>query len=259
MLGQIGHVTVAMNSILRKIRQELKANADPHTKATGQTFFKEEVTLYGVKTPVVTKIAKCALVHLKEMNKGGVFELCDQLWQSGYMEESFIACQWAYCLREQFKPNDFSVLTRWVKKYVANWAACDTLCNHTIAAFVEMYPKYLAELKKWARSKNRWVRRASAVTLIVPARNGQFLSDIFEIADLLLLDSDDLVQKGYGWMLKAASQAHPKEVFDYVMKNRNKMPRTALRYAIEKMPAEMRQKALAKNHVENKSRKGPIP
>jgi 3-methyladenine DNA glycosylase AlkD len=248
-----------MNSIIRKIRQELKDNVDSHTKATGQTFFKEEVTLYGVKTPVVGKIAKRCFVQIKEMDKDDVFELCEHLWQSGYMEESFIACQWAYCLRDRFTPSDFRVLARWVKQYVANWASCDMLCNHTIAAFVEMYPKHLADLKKWAKSKNRWVRRASAVTLIVPARNGLFLDDVFEIADLLLLDDDNLVQKGYGWMLKAASQSHGREVFDYVMRNKCNMPRTALRYAIEKMPAEMRQKAMAKNHVENKSRKGPIP
>jgi len=109
-----------------------------------------------------------------------------------------------------------------------------------------MYPQYLLELKKWAKSKNRWVRRAAAVTLIVPAKNGQFLKDIFEIADILFLDSDDLVQKGYGWMLKVASQAHQDEVFDYVIRHKDKMPRTALRYAIEKMPKELKQKAMAK-------------
>ena len=54
------------------------------------------------------------------------------------------------------------------------------------------------------------------------------------------------MQKGYGWMLKAASQSYQKAVFDYVMRNRCNMPRTALRYAIEKMPAEMRQEAMAK-------------
>ncbi len=204
------------------------------------------VQRYGVKTATVAKLAKRYWVQIKEMEKADVFELCESLWKSGFMEESFIACEWAYCLRGRFAPSDFQVLSRWVKQYVTNWASCDTLCNHTIAAIVEMYPKHLAELKKWTKSKNRWVRRASAVTLIIPARNGRFLDDIFEIADILLLDDDDLVQKGYGWMLKAASQSHQKAVFDYVMRNRCNMPRTALRYAIEKMPAEMRQEAMAK-------------
>lgn len=60
----------------------------------------------------------------------------------------------------------------------------------------------------------------------------------------LLTDTDDMVQKGYGWLLKEASRKHQKEVFDYVMKNKNVMSRTALRYAIELMPGEMRTEAM---------------
>ena len=110
-----------------------------------------------------------------------------------------------------------------------------------------MYPEFLSKLKKFTNSENRWMRRAAAVSLIVPARKGRFLDEIFEIADGLLTDEDDLVQKGYGWLLKVASQAHQQEVFDYVMRNRTIMPRTALRYAIEKMPKELKVKAMAKS------------
>jgi 3-methyladenine DNA glycosylase AlkD len=63
---------------------------------------------------------------------------------------------------------------------------------------------------------------------------------VFEIANRLLLDRDDLVQKGYGWMLKAASEAHQTDVFAYVIQHKQHMPRTALRYAIEKCPRTAR-------------------
>ena len=109
-----------------------------------------------------------------------------------------------------------------------------------------MYPDKINLLKKWAKSSNRWMRRASAVSLIIPARDGNFLSDIFEISDILLVDSDDMVQKGYGWMLKSATKRWQKEVFDYVIRNKALMPRTALRYAIEKMPADLKIAAMAK-------------
>ena len=160
------------------------------------------------------------------------------------MEESFVACNWSYALRKSFEPKDFKIFKNWIEKYINNWASCDTFCNHTMGEFIEMYPDYLAELKKMAKSKNLWVRRASAVSFIVPAKKGKFLKDIFEISDILLKDSEDMVQKGYGWMLKVASQAHQKQVFDYVMKNKKNMPRTALRYAIEKMPKNLKQKAM---------------
>jgi 3-methyladenine DNA glycosylase AlkD len=109
-----------------------------------------------------------------------------------------------------------------------------------------MFPGFMPEFKKWARSDNRWVKRASCVSLILPARRGEFLADVFELADILLLDLDDMVQKGYGWMLKEASRKHTKEVFDYVVKHKKNMPRTALRYAIEKMPVNLKKKAMEK-------------
>lgn len=86
--------------------------------------------------------------------------------------------------------------------------------------------------------------KLEAPTKIVPARRGLFLDEVFRLSDILLLDEDDLVQKGYGWMLKEASRKHEKEIFYYVMKNKTKMPRTALRYAIEKMPEHLRKKAI---------------
>jgi len=235
-----------MSGIIESIRQELKKNADSNGVKNGQHFFKEKIKLYGVKTAVVGKIGKEYFKAIKDKNKSEIFVLCEKLWQSGYLEESGIACNWSYYIHKDYKPEDFKVFEKWVNYYVSNWASCDVLCNHTMGAFMEMYPEYLSNLKKWAKSKNRWVRRASAVSLIVPARQGKFLKDIFEIADILLLDQDDLVQKGFGLMLKVASQAHQKEIFDYVIKNKKVMPRTALRYAIEKMPEELKVKAMAK-------------
>jgi 3-methyladenine DNA glycosylase AlkD len=59
---------------------------------------------------------------------------------------------------------------------------------------------------------------------------------------------NSLVQKGYGWMLKAASKLHQQEVFDYVMKKKSIMPRTSLRYAIEKMPKNLKIIAMEMKH-----------
>lgn len=232
------------NSILEQVRLELKNSVDEKTLDTAQHFFKEQITAYGVKVPVVNKISSTFLSEIRSKSKQEVFDLCEELWRSGMLEESFIACSWSYAICKKFEPSDFEVFERWVQNYVDNWASCDTLCNHTVGEFIEMYPQFLSKLKEWATSENRWMRRAAAVTLIIPARKGLFLNDIFEIAELLLADKDDLVQKGYGWMLKAASQAYQTEVVDFVIKYKTTMPRTALRYAIEKMPQEMKAQAM---------------
>ncbi len=245
--------------ILTEVRQTLKDSVDPQKQASGNRHFKEEIKIYGVKNAEVDRIGKAAFRKIKHLSKREIFELCEELWRSGYNEEGFIACHWSYYVHKQYEPADFAIFERWVETYITNWATCDTLCNHTVGTFLEMYTEYVAELKKWAKSPNRWMRRAAAVSLIIPARHGLFLGDILEIADMLLTDKDDLVQKGYGWMLKAASMSesfvkgaaetrreHLDAVFNFVVSHKAVMPRTALRYAIERMPDEMRAEAMRK-------------
>jgi 3-methyladenine DNA glycosylase AlkD len=232
------------NDVLTAVRQELILNIDEKTRDNAQRFFKEEVKFHGVKSALVKKIAAKYFREIKNRDKEEIFSLCENFLDTNYGEEAFIAFEWAYSLRRRYEPKDFQVFERWVSDYVDNWAKCDTLCNHTLGTFIELYPEYIKNLRDWARADNRWPRRASAVTLILPARKGEFLKEVLEISDILLKDKDDMVQKGYGWMLKEASKKHQKEIFEYVMSKKAEMPRTALRYAIEKMPAELRRKAM---------------
>lgn len=235
-----------MNDIVAQVRQFLTENADDKLRESGQRFFKEPIKCYGLKTTAVSGISKKMFSVIKKRPKAEIFSYCEALWQSGYMEESFIACSWAEALHKAYEPADFAVFEKWVNSYVSNWASCDTLCNHSVGNFLMMYPEYVEQLKTWAVSSNRWSKRAAAVSLIIPARKGMFLQDVFSIADLMLHDPDDLVQKGYGWMLKSASQAHQQEVFDFLMQRKTSMPRTAFRYALEKMPKELRAQAMSK-------------
>ena len=236
-----------MKDYIAEVRKQLLESADEKTRLNSARFFKESIDFYGVKVPEVNRISREVFMEMKHLKKDEVFDLCEELWKSGKLEESFVACSWTYALRDDFKPEDFTRFRRWIDFYVTNWASCDTLCNHTVGDFMMMYPDHLNELQEFTKSHNRWVRRAAAVSLIIPARKGLYLSTVFRIAENLLQDPDDLVQKGYGWMLKAASEAHRQEVFAFVMRYKELMPRTALRYAIEKMPDELRKTAMAKN------------
>ncbi len=234
------------NEIISAVKTRLLENADDKTVESFQSFFKEEVLHHGVKMGVVGKIAAEYFKQIKHLSKEEIFQLCEELLKCDYGEEAAIAFKWAYRLQKQYGPEDFHRFEGWLEKYVNSWAKCDEFCNHSVGTLVELYPQYVQELKRWARSENRWMRRGSAVTLIIPARRGLFLADVLEIADILLTDEDNLVRKGYGWMLKEASRLHRQEVFDYVMEHKAVMPRVALRYAIELMPQDMRKAAMSK-------------
>jgi len=236
-----------MDPVISRIRQELAAQADPEIQKTSQRFFKEKIRCYGIKSATVIAIAKKHWKVVKGRSKPEIFTLCEELYQSGFMEESFIVSEWAHALSGYYEKEDLPVFRHWIDTYITNWASCDGFCNHTMGDFIEKFPEYTDELKRWTQSENRWTRRAAAVSLIVPAKHGKFLKESIEIAGLLLTDTDDMVQKGYGWLLKEASRKHTREVFGYVMKNKKVMPRTALRYAIELMPKDLKAQAMEKN------------
>lgn len=213
---------------------------------TSQRFFKEEIRCYGMKTATVIAIAKKYWKAVRDRPKLEIFALCEELYHSGYLEESFIVSEWAHTLAGRYEREDIAVFRRWIDSYITNWASCDGFCNHTMGTFIEQYPEYIDELKHWTKSENRWMRRAAAVSLIVPAKHGKFSRESIEIAGLLLNDRDDMVQKGYGWLLKEVSRKHTDDVFAYVMRHKATMPRTALRYAIELMPGELKAEAMKK-------------
>jgi len=236
-----------MDPIIARIRGELTAQADPEIQKSSKRYFKEAIMCYGMKTAPVIAIAKKYWKEVKGRPKGEIFTLCEELYQSGFLEESFIVSEWAHALSGRYERDDLVVFQRWIDTYITNWASCDGFCNHTMGDFLEQYPESVDELKSWTKSKNRWMRRAAAVSLIVPSKQGKFLNESLEIASLLLTDADDMVQKGYGWLLKEASRKHTDEVLSYVMKNKPVMPRTALRYAIELMPKDLKAEAMKKD------------
>lgn len=233
-----------MDPVIAAIRNELREKADPAIRKSSRRFFKEEIACYGLKTATVTAIAKRYWKEIRARDKGEIFGLCEELYRSGYLEEAFIASSWAHALSDSLGPGDLSVFEHWVDTWITSWAACDGLCNHAVGDLLEKYPDLVADLRRWAASPNRWMRRAACVSLILPVRHGKFLAEALGIADLVLTDPDDMVQKGCGWLLKEASRRHTPEVFRYVMRNKEVMPRTALRYAIELMPGELRKEAM---------------
>jgi 3-methyladenine DNA glycosylase AlkD len=156
-----------LEDIIHSIRQELRANSDEKTRSVSKRFFKERIIVHGVKSATVRKISKEHFKHIQTRSKSEIFALCEALWQSGYLEESFVACHWSHYIHKQYAPEDFQVFERWINQYISNWATCDTFCNHTVGDFIQMYPSYLSKLKEFTGSENRWTHRAAAVSLIL--------------------------------------------------------------------------------------------
>lgn len=233
------------NVLIQDISDEVKEYFnDPHYVKDSSKFFKGGKGELVLSVTIQRELASKYFRKVKKLSKNQLLNYCEALLETGSRTLLVIAFDWAYRIRKQYEPDDFKTFESWVTRYVDDWAKCDDLSTHALGYFLWTYPEYLDRIYQWTKSENMWLRRAAAVSLVLPARNNELLDAVFRVADLLLTDSEDLVQKGYGWMLKVASKHQQKAVFDYVMKNKAKMPRTALRYAIEKMPRDLKKRAM---------------
>ena len=203
----------------------------------------------GIRIPAVRKVTSPYWKELKEKgikDVDAVFNVCEFLYSKKITELRLIATDWSFKVKKQLKPSHFSILESWIKTYVTSWGSCDSFCTRTMGYFLFQYPDFIPQVKKWTGSSNPWVRRAAAVSFIYALRREKYLQDCFDVANTLFNDPDIYVLKGYGWMLKEASNKFRDEVFEYVLANKRTMPRVSLRYSIEKMPKQMRKKAMEK-------------
>lgn len=143
----------------------------------------------------------------------------------------------------EFGEAEFRRLERWLA-WIRNWGGCDSLAGALLGGMIAADARRLARVFRWAKSKNRWYRRTAAVALVPAARQGIYTQEILRLADRLLPDEDDMVQKGVGWLLKECSKTRRKEVATYLMQVRSRAPRLTLRIACEKLPAASRRRIL---------------
>ncbi len=233
--------------IVPKIRHTLTQQSDSEERRKRihwEKPYQETPKLYGVPSPVVRKLSSEFFRKIKNRSKPAILQLCEDLVNSGFAEERTIAFDWVFRLRRMYEKSDFLLYEMWLTKHVHSWGTCDDLCTHALGALILQFPDCIHKMRKWRRSGNRWLRRASAVGLIYSIRRKAHLEDVLETAEALLTDPDIVVQKGYGWMLKEASNHFPTQIFGFVLKNRREMPRTALRYSIEKLSPQLRTEAM---------------
>lgn len=228
------------------ILSELKAAAEPAYRESAQRYVSRPIDhLLGVRTPNTRAIAAKHFAQLKPMNMADRLACCDAVIETRIFEARIVAFDWAYRSKRLFEPKHLRHFFGWLAEYVDDWNDCDDLSAHVLGECFLKFPAQAVETGKWACSNNRWVQRAAAVSLIPPVKKGQQLDQAFVVADVLLKTDDDLLQKAYGWLLKEATRKFEPQVFAFIMPRKRVMPRTALRYAVEKMPADMKRQAMA--------------
>jgi 3-methyladenine DNA glycosylase AlkD len=204
----------------------------PHPEEV-QRFFKHEVKSRGWYTGELRKVARRFTKVLKgDAGLDYLVEVADLLFEGDVLEEKVLAVLLLERETEEFKDREFRLFEAWLRR-VSSWAGHDALVHSLIGPMLVGNEKRQQRALSWVKARNRWHRRAAAVSFIRTARAKQSFDMIREVTEHLLADNDDMVQKGLGWLLREAAKADAATTVPYLLEIRERAPRLVLRTACE--------------------------
>jgi 3-methyladenine DNA glycosylase AlkD len=232
-----------MSKNLTELRKRIKSLASSDIAKTMQWFFKtgkgeygEGDVFAGLKVPTQRKVAR----EFKDLSLADLKELL----HSKIHEERLISL---LILVNNYERGDEkekkSIYTFYIKNRMGinNWDLVDLSAPKIVGKY--LFDKDKSILFKFASSKNLWERRIAILSTYEFIRNHQYDTTL-KIAKILLEDEHDLIHKAVGWMLREIGKKDLKVEEIFLKKHYKKMPRTMLRYAIEKFPEIKRKKYL---------------
>ncbi|RHJ77014.1 DNA alkylation repair protein [Parabacteroides sp. AM08-6] len=227
------------------VLNELLSMANPEKAAFLQRFFKtgpgqyaEGDVFLGLVVPLTRNIAKA--------NKQTPLSELQLLMESEYHEARLCAL---LIVAEQFKKATETERKELYEFYlknarrINNWDLVDVTCPHVVGAY--LLDKDRSRLYELAESDNLWEQRIAMVSTISFIRNREY-ADTLALAELLMTHKHDLMHKAVGWMLREIGKKDRETLTEFLEQYATRLPRTALRYAIEHYPEEQRQYFLKK-------------
>lgn len=236
-----------MNNQVADIKYEMRKLANKKIAEHSQRFFKTGKGQYGegdiflgIRVPVLRKIAKkFRRISLAEVSK---------LLESKFHEERLLSILMLVNLFKSGDEDDQELIYELYldkTKFINNWDIVDISAGNIVGAF--LFEKDKAPLYRLVFSENLWERRIAIVATFYFIRNDEF-DDTLKIAEILFTDKEDLIHKAVGWMLREVGKRVIEIEEEFLEEHYLKMPRTMLRYAIERFP-ETRRKMYLKGQV----------
>lgn len=215
---------------LEKVQDKKQAELLQRFFKTGKGEYGEGDIFLGIKVPVQRKICSkydLELEDIQELLNSGIHEhrLC-----------AIFALVAKYKKHEKLRGKIFRFYLKNTKR-INNWDLVDLSAHKIVGDYLLDKDKDI--LFKLAKSKNLWERRISIISTFAFIANNQF-GYSFELAEILLKDKHDLIHKAVGWVLREIGKKDVKALENFLKKHYKEMPRTMLRYSIEKFSASKR-------------------
>ncbi|HKV79381.1 MAG TPA: DNA alkylation repair protein [Candidatus Sulfotelmatobacter sp.] len=233
-------------AVATQIRRALKDGGSAEHATGVQWFFKEKIKSHGWYTAALRRaVRQCRREILREHDFAFLTEVAEELFAGSVLEEKVAAVFLLEELDSQCGDREFAMFESWLDR-ISSWADHDGLVHNLIAPMVAAKTARTKSVFRWAKSPDRWHRRAACVVLIRGARAKMFFPEIVRLSDSLLSDEDDMVQKGLGWLLRETAKFDAKRTVPYLMKIRGRAPRLVLRTACETLPTSAKLRILAR-------------
>lgn len=228
----------------KHIRKLLRDHGSAEHAAGVQRFFTEPVASHGWRAPDLRKAAvRMRRAILAHAGPDYLLQVADKLFRGRVIEEKAMAVLLLEKSVAEFGEREFRLLESWLDR-VRNWDDHDALVHMLLGPMLVADRRRARLALRWAESRNRWRRRAAAVVLIRGVRREMFEPEIRQVANSLLKDKDQMVQKGLGWLLREWGKKSPKRAIPYLLRIRARAPRLVLRTACETLSSAQRKKVL---------------
>jgi 3-methyladenine DNA glycosylase AlkD len=207
-------------------------------------YFKrdEVVAFFGAATPAVRRIAgDLARARRGAWDVRAAIAFCDAMLRRPELEAKSVGLLVLGRWRRSYPRSLARTARAWLAaERCATWAIVDLLAPEVLQPLVEQFPDLAPTIARWTSARSLWVRRAAAVTFVPFARHGRHLELAYGVADRLLGDELDLIHKATGWLLREAGKTDSRRLERFLRARGPRLPRTALRYAIERFPPDRR-------------------
>lgn len=229
-----------VNDQIALLRNALKKHSNKERAVNGKRYLKSPYKFFGVSIPITEKIAKEFRKSNKGLSRKDVIELAKRLWDSEYHDEKKLGTRILRLYPEHIDFRTMPLLETMLTQSTG-WDLVDDISIHLAGAVLEKDKKAFGYLKRWSRSDNFWMRRASLISQILLFRHGKGDKKLFfKFAEKMAPEKEFFIRKAIGWCLREISKPNPDEAFDLLMKIKNSASGLTLREGSKRLPEKMK-------------------
>lgn len=232
-----------MNNTVEEIRRAIEKESDEFRAAHSATYFKFEPGVTDVFLGVT--VPKQRVIANAYYNQITPEQVCDLLHSTIHEERLTALLMWVLQYKKGSSEEQKTIFDLYLQntEWINNWDLVDTSARDIVGA--QLYEHDLSLLKKLSTSRNIWERRIAIIATFYFIQRGEFGPTI-ELAEHYLDDTHHYIHKAVGWALRELGKKDESVLRDFLDKHATRMPRTMLRYAIERLSPQIRAEYLAK-------------